>query len=149
MLPVLQRPDSLLWVDLMDRQAVDHPEQYAETIRNFLRGMQILGEPFTFGTSTIPEFMESVGLRSLEVVPSDVCLRGRKDPVYEIYRFCVAAAAVSDSQSGPPATFRLTRTDKRSRTPTRPHAPSTEPRRATSGSIRRAHRNGSAKSPRV
>ena len=148
MLPVLQRPDSLLWVDLMDRQAVDHPEQYAETIRNFLRGMQILGEPFTFGTSTIPEFMESVGLRSLEVVPSDVCLRGRKDPVYEIYRFCVAAAA-GRTQSGPPATFRSTRTDKRSRTPTRPHAPSSESRRVSSDSIRRPHRNGSAKSPRV
>ncbi len=147
MLPILQRPDSLLWVDLMDRQAVEHPERYAETIRNFMRGMQILGEPFTFGTSSIPEFMESVGLRSLEVVPSDVCLRGRKDPVYEIYKFCVAAAA-SASEFRAPATFKTTRTDKHSRTPSRPHAPSNQHRVLGNGH-RRPHRNGSTKSPRM
>ncbi|MGD9645807.1 MAG: SAM-dependent methyltransferase [Pirellulales bacterium] len=147
MLSVLQRPDSLLWVDLMDRQAVEHPEQYAETIRKFLRGMQILGEPFTFGTASIPEFMESVGLRSLEVVPSDICLRGRKDPVYEIYRFCVAAAA-STSEFREPATFKITRSARPTRTPSRPHLPGNQRRELGNGQ-RRPHRNGSTKTPRL
>ena len=147
MLPILQRPESLLWVDLMDRQAVEHPERYAQTIRDFLRGMQILGEPFTFGTASIPEFMESVGLRSLEVVPSDFCLRGRKDPVYEIYRFCVAAAA-STAEFRSPATFQLTRTARQTRIPSRPHAPA-RVQRALGEQHRRAHRNGSTKSPRI
>ena len=114
MLPVLERPNSLLWVDLVDRHAIEHPEQVSLSVANFMRGMQILGEPFTFGPSSIEEFLESVGLRTLEVVPSDVCIRGRKDPVYEIYKFCVATAR-NDLDQSLPGTFGRTRFDRRSR----------------------------------
>ena len=125
MMPVLQHPNSLLWLDLVDRQAVEHPELYPESIRNFMRGMQILGEPFTFGLDSIGEFLQSTGLRSLEVVPSDVCLHGRKDPVYEIYKFCLASA-VQKLQNEIPATFRKTRIDKKSRAHIKPHRAGTD-----------------------
>ena len=122
MIPLLRHPDSLLWMDLVDRRAVEHPEEFPESVGNFMRGMQILGEPFTFGIDSVPEFVESSGLRCLEVVSSDLCLRGRKDPVYSIYNFCVASA-----DKGPnaplPHTFRRTRIDKRARTVASPHTP--------------------------
>ncbi len=120
MMPVLSHPNSLLWLDLVDRKAVEHPELYPESIRNFMRGMQILGEPFTFGPESISEFLQSTGLRSLEVVPSDVCLIGRKDPVYEIYKFCLASVA-QKLNDALPATFRKTRIDKKSRAHVKPH----------------------------
>ena len=85
-----------------------------------MRGMQILGEPFTFGPESVTDFMRSSGLRSLEVVPSDVCLRGRKDPVYAIYKFCVASADLS-AETGLPSTFAKTRVDRKSRPKVRPH----------------------------
>lgn len=120
MMPVLRHRDSLLWLDLVDRKAVEHPEEFPESIRNFMRGMQILGEPFTFGHDLIGEFLQSAGLRSLEVVPSDVCLHGRKDPVYEIYKFCLASV-VPEIERTLPATFRKTRIDKKSRAHVKPH----------------------------
>ncbi len=126
MMPLLQQRDSLLWVDLVDRKAVEHPEEFPESVRNFMRGMQILGEPFTFGPDSIVEFMRAAGLRSLEVVPSDACLRGPKDSVYEIYKFCIASAD-KDSNSLHPTTFCETRIDKKTRAPSRPHAPTTNP----------------------
>lgn len=113
-LPLLRRQESLLWVDLVDRHAIEHPEQIGLSVANFMRGMQILGEPFTFGAESVEEFMGSVGLRTLEVISSDVCVRGRKDPVYEIYRFCVATALSTD-ESLAPRTFGPTRFDRRSR----------------------------------
>lgn len=120
-LPLLAHPDSLLWVDLVDRRAVEHPEEFAESIRNFMRGMQILGEPFTFGPESIADFMRSAGLAALEVVPSDACLPGPKDPVYEIYKFCVATGG-NGAAGKLPATFRHTRIDAHDRTPGPPHA---------------------------
>jgi methyltransferase (TIGR00027 family) len=111
-MPVLSHPDSLLWVDLVDREAIENPEKFAEPVRNFMRGMQILGEPFTFGPESIQKFVESTGFEVLEVVPSDVCLREKRDPVYEIYKFCVARAA--NSSAPHPATHRKTRFDGKS-----------------------------------
>lgn len=121
MLPLLRHPDSLLWVDLVDHDAIQHPESYPESVRNFMRGMQILGEPFTFGPASIDEFLRKAGLRSLEVVPSDVCLGGTHDPVYDIYKFCVAASA-SNAARVDPLTFRKTRIDKKSHPLLEPHA---------------------------
>ncbi len=120
--PVLRHPDSLLWLDLVDRHAIEHPEEFPDSVRNFMRGMQILGEPFTFGTDSISEFMESAGFHPLEVVPSDVCLRGRQDPVYEIYKFCVASAHIA-TIAREPKTFQKTRIDRKSKAPERPHSP--------------------------
>jgi methyltransferase (TIGR00027 family) len=113
-LPLMRHPDSLLWIDLVDRNAIEHPEAFPESVRNFMRGMQILGEPFTFGPTSIVQLLESAGLQPLEVVPSNVCLRGAKDPVYEIYKFCIASTA-NGAVAKSPTTFRKTRMDRRSR----------------------------------
>ena len=151
MMPVLNHPNSLLWLDLVDRKAVEHPELYPESIRNFMRGMQILGEPFTFGPESIGEFLESTGLRSLEVVPSDVCLHGRKDPVYEIYKFCLAST-LQAVQKDLPATFRKTRIDKKSRAHVKPHRKGTDvvgapPYAPRSRRSPRSSKNGPTNSP--
>ncbi len=108
--PVLRHPDSLLWVDLVEKRAVQHPEQFPASVQNFMRGMQILGEPFTFGTDEPATFLESAGLRPLEVVASDICFSGKKDPVYEVYMFCVASAQIT-SPLRLPSTFSQTRFD--------------------------------------
>src|SRR5690606_9605013 len=102
------------------------------------------GEPFTFGVDAAEDLMQSAGLRALEIVPSDVCLRGRKDPVYSIYKFCVAAAD-KGPQAALPTTFRETRFDRGNRMPARPHAPSANgptrrssaPKRAPNADTRR------------
>jgi methyltransferase (TIGR00027 family) len=121
MMPVLKNPESLLWLDLVDRKAVEHPEEFSESVQNFMRGMQILGEPFTFGSDAPQEFLRDAGMRALEVVSSDVCLRGRKDPVYSVYKFCVASGVLTENGSLP-NTFQETRIDMRARGPARPHA---------------------------
>ena len=121
MMPVLNNPESLLWLDLVDRKAVEHPEEFSESVQNFMRGMQILGEPFTFGSDAPQEFLRDAGMRALEVVSSDVCLRGRKDPVYSVYKFCVASGVLTENGSLP-NTFQETRIDMRARGPARPHA---------------------------
>jgi len=92
MLPLFRNPDSLLWVDLVDKLAIAHPQRFSESVQNFMRGMQILGEPFTFGVDSIEDFMASSGFECRDVVASDVCLGDHSDPVYDIYRFCVASA---------------------------------------------------------
>lgn len=127
MLPVLRNPNSLLWVDLVDREAVMHPEKYPESVQNFMRGMQILGEPFTFGPESPADLMESAGLRGLEVVPSDACLRGKKDPVFSVYKFCIAAARSANGDV--PTTFRKTRIDKRNRA-VQPHSSKADKRQS-------------------
>jgi methyltransferase (TIGR00027 family) len=126
MLPLLRHPDSLLWVDLVDHEAIEHPESFPESVRNFMRGMQILGEPFTFGPASIQEFLRRAGLRPLEIIPSDICLGGTKDPVYDIYKFCIASSAGNALRVAPP-TFRKTRIDKKSRAPAQPHVTTESP----------------------
>ncbi|HEY2760613.1 MAG TPA: SAM-dependent methyltransferase, partial [Pirellulales bacterium] len=126
MMPILRRPNSLLWVDLVDRQAIDHPEQFPDSVRNFMRGMQILGEPFTFGPADVGEFMNSAALEPLEVIPSDICFFGEKDPVYSIYKFCVASAEDSlDTHFA--NSFHRRRIDRKSRLPGPASTPSTNP----------------------
>jgi methyltransferase (TIGR00027 family) len=120
MLPLLKNRDSLLWLDLVDRLAVEHPEEFPESVQNFMRGMQILGEPFTFGSDAPKDFMQEAGFRSLEVVSSDVCLHGRKDPVYSVYKFCVASSE-STANGKLPSTFQQTRVDRQTRGPAQPH----------------------------
>jgi methyltransferase (TIGR00027 family) len=89
--PLLEHPASLLWVDLVDGEAVAYPEAFPDEVQSFFRGMQILGEPFTFGTGAVEEFMAGSGFRCHEVVPSSAFLNGNKDPVYSLYRFCLAS----------------------------------------------------------
>ena len=93
MAPLLRHPESRLWVDLVDREAVAHPERFPGEVEAFMRGMQMLGEPFTFGTDSVEEFMAENGFRCREVVVSDAYFPGEHDPVYALYRFCTASAA--------------------------------------------------------
>jgi methyltransferase (TIGR00027 family) len=89
--PLFKHRESRLWVDLVDRQAVTSPELFPSEVQEFMRGMQILGEPFTFGADSIKDFMADNGFKCHEVVNSDLFLNGRKDPVYSLYKFCVAS----------------------------------------------------------
>jgi len=116
MLPVLAQADSLLWCDVVDYKAVHNPHAFGKSVYEFMRGMQILGEPFTFGVISVEEFLRDNGLRCHEVVTSDVCLGGNDDPVYSVYRFCVASAQTSSSTAAP-ATFQATRIDADSGAP--------------------------------
>ena len=92
MQPLFTHPESRLWVDLVDKKAVDHPEEFPEEVQAFMRGMQILGEPFTFGTNSAKELMEANGFHCCQAVPSDTFLQGKTDPIYSVYNFCVASA---------------------------------------------------------
>lgn len=86
--PLLSHPDSLLWFDIVDREPIVNPGAFPESIQGFMHGMQVLGEPFTFGSDTPQEFVESAGLRCLEVVTSDLFFPEANDPVYSVYQFC-------------------------------------------------------------
>lgn len=95
--PLLAHPDSLLWVDMVDREPVVNPAAFPASIQNFMRGMQVLGEPFTFGSDTAAEFIDGNQLRCLDVVTSDVFFDEAADPVYSIYQFCtVTGQAAKD-----------------------------------------------------
>lgn len=90
---VLTHPDSLLWLDMVDREPVVNPSAFPEPIQNFMRGMQVLGEPFTFGCDTPAEFINQCGLRCLDEVTSDLYFPEAADPVFSIYQFCTVAGA--------------------------------------------------------
>ncbi|MEX0937407.1 MAG: SAM-dependent methyltransferase [Pirellulales bacterium] len=119
--PLMRHRDSLLWVDVVDREAVESPERFPDSVQKFMRGMQILGEPFTFGTESPAALLQSAGFDCLEVVPSDVCITENDDPVYAIYRFCLASLQVSRVGSQP-KTFRPTRLDGKTSTPPAAHS---------------------------
>jgi methyltransferase (TIGR00027 family) len=120
MVPVLEHPDSILWLDLVDREAIAHPERISTSVQNFMHGMQVLGEPFTFGTDSAAQLMRKVGLRCLEVVSSDLYLPDNDDPVYSVYRFCIAALE-ANRRTEQPRTFRPTRFDPAEIRSSRPH----------------------------
>lgn len=119
MMPVLEHPASRLWVDLVDRRAVVSPEAFGESVQAFMRGMQILGEPFTFGTESVDQFMADNEMACREVVASDLFLKGRRDPVYALYRFCLASRRASVAAAGSPV--RAIRSDSASVAPAPPH----------------------------
>jgi methyltransferase (TIGR00027 family) len=120
MQPLLRHPDSLLWLDLMDREPVEAPERFPDTIQQFMRGMQILGEPFTFGVDDAEEFLQSAGLRCLEAVTSDLYLPDNDDPVYAVYQFCVASRATEQADESP-LTFQAARFDGATAAAATPH----------------------------
>jgi methyltransferase (TIGR00027 family) len=99
-LPVLQHPDSRLWADFVLEKAVTEPDIFPE-VAEFMQGMQLLGEPFVFGTECVEDFLRSNGFGCQEVVSSDVFFSQKTDPVYSIYHFGVAspdgATPVTDS----------------------------------------------------
>jgi methyltransferase (TIGR00027 family) len=98
---LMVHPDSLLWVDMVDREPVVNTAAFPESIQNFMRGMQVLGEPFTFGSDTPGEFIDQSGLRTLDIVTSDVFFPEEADPVYSIYQFCVVTGGAAGADYVP------------------------------------------------
>jgi methyltransferase (TIGR00027 family) len=105
--PLLEHPDSRLWIDLVDREAVVAPEECAGEVQAFMYGMQILGEPFVFGPASVEDFMADNGFQCREVAVSDLFFEDRNDPVYALYRFCVASSAVAAPAAIPPSVLTL------------------------------------------
>jgi hypothetical protein len=102
----LTHTDSLLWVDIVDRGPIFDTQAFPKEVQNFMHGMQVLGEPFTFGSDLPEDFIESLGLRCLEVVTSDVFFPDSADPIYSIYQFCTISGGSANGTS--PRTFRPT-----------------------------------------
>jgi len=96
MAPILGHPQSRLWADFVNAQAIVNPGIFPE-VEAFMHGMRLLGEPFVFGSDALDAFMESNGFTCLEIAPSSLYQTGTIDPVYSIYGFCVATAAVVPS----------------------------------------------------
>ena len=86
---VLKHDNSRLWADFVSEEAIFNPEIFSE-VAAFMKGMQLLGEPFVFGTRSVKAFMRSNGFRCHEVVSSDVFTE-KADPVHSIYSFCLAS----------------------------------------------------------
>ena len=97
-----------------------------------MRGMQLLGEPFVFGSDSLEAFMRSNGFACLAVAPSNLYLSDKTDPVYSIYSFCLASAAIApalerkSASRGP-----CRRRTFRRRSGPSPRIPSSADRRAT------------------
>jgi methyltransferase (TIGR00027 family) len=105
--PLLSNNRSRLWLDCVDEQVIVNPGIFPE-VKQFMHGMQLLGEPFVFGMESVHAFMESAGFHCHEVVPSDVFLLDQSDPVYSFYHFCVAspeASPADGSAAGDSARF--------------------------------------------
>jgi O-methyltransferase involved in polyketide biosynthesis len=94
MAPLLGNPQSRLWADFVSKQAIVNSSIFRE-VEAFMRGMQLLGEPFVFGTDSLKAFMESNNFTCIEIAPSSRLLSDRVDPVYSVYSFCVASAAIA------------------------------------------------------
>jgi methyltransferase (TIGR00027 family) len=92
--PLLGNPQSRLWADFVTKQAIVNSSIFPE-VEAFMRGMQLLGEPFVFGTDSLEAFMESNNFTCVEIAPSSRFLTDRADPVYSVYSFCVASAAIA------------------------------------------------------
>lgn len=106
--PLLAHPASLLWLDLVDWAPIKNPQEFPGSVQKFMRGMQILGEPFTFGVDRPADFLAECDLGQLEIVPSDHYLPDADDPIYSIYQFCVSRRA-SHVDLPNPRTFRPTK----------------------------------------
>jgi O-methyltransferase involved in polyketide biosynthesis len=116
---LMAHPDSVLWVDIVDRGPIVDTEAFPTEVQNFMHGMQVLGEPFTFGCDRPEDFIEGLGLRCLEVVTSDVYFADAADPVFSIYQFCTISG---DKTSGRlPVTFRPAAIAKVATPINRPH----------------------------
>lgn len=86
--PLLEHPESRLWCDFVDRSVVDGRTQI-DAVTRFLRGMDELGEQFIFGCQQPGEFLKSCGYRQISVRTAGEYLQA-SDPVYDLYRFCLA-----------------------------------------------------------
>ena len=120
--PLLKNNRSRLWIDCVDEQAIVNPDIFPE-VKQFMMGMQLLGEPFVFGMKSVEAFMESAGFRCHAVVPSDVYLADKRDPVYSVYHFCVASpkSGLAGSEAAGDSAFLLAHEAHPVRPPTTVH----------------------------
>lgn len=88
---LLDHDDSRVWLDVARRGPVEAPEAYGDSIRGFMHGMRLLGEPFVFGADDLGALLAPAGLEPLEVTESNY-LSGDRDDIYWAYRFCLAAS---------------------------------------------------------
>ena len=51
-----------------------------------------MGEPFTFGVNSVKDFMAENQFDCAEIIGSKIVMEAPRDPVYAIYKFCVARA---------------------------------------------------------
>lgn len=109
----MRNPRSRLWVDLVERKAIDTPEACGEGIQSFMRGMQILGEPFMFGVDRVETFMDVNEFDCDSIVNSGAFLGAAAGPIHDLYNFCVASARVGTLAKRP----RLARIDGAQDTP--------------------------------
>ncbi len=107
---VMRHPESRLWLDLVDRRAVETPEACVDGIASFMRGMQILGEPFTFGVDSVEAFMAANGFGCHVVDTSGTFLGDQAGAVHDLYKFCVASSNVHH-RPAKPALSGITRID--------------------------------------
>jgi methyltransferase (TIGR00027 family) len=93
---ICRNPDSRLWMDFVSSDLITAGERLPPSARSFMRGMQVLGEPFVFGTNHPEAFLAEADLRCLESVASDAVVAGAEhDPIFGLYRFCIAAGALA------------------------------------------------------
>lgn len=88
---LIQNPKSRFWMDYVHSSVVDGTSEFP-VVQRFMQAMRSLGEPFITGFADISHDFAKCGLTVEETVPSSVYLN-TPDPVFEVYRFCVAKAA--------------------------------------------------------
>jgi methyltransferase (TIGR00027 family) len=109
---IKHHPESKLWLDAVDVRVI-HPDEEHPRVRDFVRGMAQLGEPFVFGLETDDPLLKDCDLEVVhrevvhrevvhrEVVHREVATRyARKLPteVFELYSFILAGPVCSQSQ---------------------------------------------------
>jgi methyltransferase (TIGR00027 family) len=99
--PLMLHADSRFWVDLVDKQVVLNPDGFGDEVQSFMRGMQILGEPFIFGVDRVETFMDEHGFRCRGVDASDLYFEEKNRSLYSLYKFCVASRKSVLSESEP------------------------------------------------
>lgn len=98
--PLMRHRDSRLWMDIVERSAIETPEKHSASVQNFMLGMQKLGEPFVYGPESAEALARIVGMQCREAVTAQDLIPGATDPVHEVYRFCLLSAIneVDDDQ---------------------------------------------------
>lgn len=85
---LMRHSDSFLWVDYVGDAIVDGTLDH-QGIKNFLMGMEELGESFVFGLEDPATYMRGLGFDEVEQVASSDFFE-TDDPVCSLYRFTVS-----------------------------------------------------------
>lgn len=99
---LLSNEASRLWIDYVSPAVFDGTSDLP-VVQRFSEAMQCLGEPFINGFDEIATDLAQCSLSSESDVASDIFFP-ESDPVFGLYRFCIARVASNSTQSGPPGT---------------------------------------------